>query len=605
MSIKEKFEAIKKDSETKKTTEEISKGKESLREVLDQKNVLTNRINDLKSLVFQIKGAYRSSRDSLENFKKTSGNIKELYSEYEDYLKEKGIDSVEDILHSDDFQDEAEVKEYYEAGAAQVDETGKRGKLGENVKEVAKAKAAVKKALPDIELDFRGKKKEGEEVSPRKTSILKIENYISELETELEEINKKESEQREEILPKIKEIIGLGVDKIFSNESLHLEPQMANKKIIDDKVLELGGDELWPQIKETTKKEIQKTVNEKQLNLRLSNEDIESSLEAEKFLYDLDKIKEEHGKILELKKEEEDLKRMRNEIKRDYFLQSSAELLIKGDKLYPNHLMERANYFEEKNVEAKKVCEDIINEYLSAYKTAKKKVPSGFVIGKKNKEAIEGMTAILDEAIEKMEEMKVPDNFYCDKPYEFTNKLLAIPPRFDIKSTKNWALEMRKELIDLDVSLTDKLNNLRNKEGGALKELNNDLYNATSNRPTTEINGFSVPYQDVKKLYSYNQFKNTEEVDEIFKKVNNLKLSHEGLVKLFAKERENLSNKINDYPESEKILARLKELEDKFDNNYKNNTIIIQRKIAAEKGNMVRDHNKKEDYEVRRELFNN
>ncbi|MFP4514936.1 MAG: hypothetical protein ACLFNO_02960 [Parcubacteria group bacterium] len=605
MSIKEKFEAIKKDSEIKKTVTDIAEDKEVLHETLNQQQVLTARINDLKSLVSQLKDSYRTSESSLEDFKKSAANIKELYSEYKDYLNEKGIDSVEEILHSDDFQEDAEVKEYHESGAAQIDETGKRGNLGESVEGVAKAKTAIKEALPDMNLDFKGKKKSGEEMSPREISISKIEDYISELETELEETNKKESEKKDELLPKLGQMISLELDKIFSQEDLNLNPQLSNKKFINDKVLELGGDVLWSQIKEKAKEQIQKTIEEKHAYLHISDNDIDSSLEAEKFIYDVDKIKEEHEDLLELKSEEEGLKRVSNEINADYFLKSSGELMVKDNKLFRNDLMEKVDYFKEKNVEAKKVCEDVINEYLSAYKAAKEKMPSGLLIGKKTKEEVKEMTAIIDEAIEKMQEIKVPDNFYCEKPYEFTNKLLSIPPHFDINLSKNSSLEIKKDLIDLDIKLSEQINELRNKESGSLSKLINDLYHVTGRKPTTEMSGFNVPYTDSKNLYSYKELKNTEKVDDIFKKVDGLKLSHEDFIKLFTEERENLTNQIADYPDSEKILNKIKELKDEFDNNYKSKPLFIQRKIAAKEGREVKDYDKKESYELRKDLFNN
>lgn len=604
MSLKNKLEAIKKDVETKKVVEEITEGKESLRETSDQKQVLTDRITALKLLVKQVKDAYSSSQGSLDDFKKSAGNIKALYSEYEDYLKEKGINSVEEILRSDDFKEEAEVKEYQEAGASQIDESGQRGKLGKNVEEVAKAKTAVKEALPDMKLDFRGKKGEGEDMSPREASISKLENYVSELETELEEINKKESEKKGELLPKVKEMISLEIDKIFSEGNLYLEPKAGNRKFINDKVLELGGDELWPQIKETAKALIEEKIEEKR-NGEFQRSEIDSSLEAEKLIYDASKIKEEHQDLLDLKNEEESFKRLSNEIKADYFLQRSGELVVKENRLYRADLIEKTDYFKEKNIEAKKISEEVINEYLSAYKAAKEKMPSGFFIGSKTKEGVEEMTAIFDKAIKEMEEMEAPDNFYCHKPYDFTNKLLSIPPHFDIRTRKDWAKEMKKDLIDLDIKLSEKIKDLFNKESDALFKLSNDLYNSTSNRPTIEMNGFNVPYQDMKDFQSYEQLKNTEKVDAILKEVDGLKLSHEDFVKLFNEEREELVNQIASYPDSEKILNKLKELEDKFDNDYEHDSILIQRKMAAKEGKEVRDYDKKESYEIRKDLFNN
>lgn len=606
MSLKNKLESIKKEVVTEKDAEKIKEGKESVKEIESSKQVLVDRISGLKNLLSQLEGAYSSAGNKLDNFKEAKNKINDLFLEYKDYLKEKGINSVADILHNADFSDESEIQAYQESGTLKTDNEEERGKLGESVENLANIKKATKEALPDMDLDFRGKTSEGEDLSPRQASIAKIKNFINDLEKELAEVSAKESETKAEYLPKIRNLIKEKIDNIFKADNLSIAPKAANLNFISDEVFELCGEEFWPQVKNEA---IEMIVEKDKTRFGSYNrDDIKKSLEAEKLIFDVENLRNNNKEVLQLEVDKINFSRLGYRIERELSFTPNNKILVKDGNIYPGVLMEQAQYFEEKNKDAKQVCEDVLEKLKALLSETKDKVPTvSFLTGKKKKIEIEKVKAELEEAEKELSAIEAPDNFHCNnKRYDFTNKLGSriITPKFNSLNRTEWLAPLRKELDNGSDKIRQELRNLQSQEGPAVSKLSDALYNFGRRlKQFTDVNGFEIPFVKLAESDYYKRINSKEIADTFFKRLEGVNLDLEEFKKQVKEEEERISRLILDFPEAEKTLAEFNRLQEKYDSDFKYETKLMQTKLSSRKREKSWSMSEKGEYEIKQEMF--
>ena len=288
MSLKDKIAELKQADKTEIDGKKMKEGKETINVIGSEKEALANKIKGLKDLVSKLENSYSAAKTGIAEFKDAKGKIDEIFSDYVAHVEETGaeqkISGVSEILNSAEFAGDEEVREYHKKGTKKIKGDDKTGQLGDKVKENAQAKKAIKEALPDMKLNFRGGLKEGEKMSPRDASLLKLKDYIKELEQEeLAAVRKKEAEVKAEYLPRIQEIVNRNLDRIFPEGNSPSGSSLGSHlNLISDEILEFCGDELWPETKAMAMKLILEQCAKKGIRSNVS--EVDENLEAEKMI---------------------------------------------------------------------------------------------------------------------------------------------------------------------------------------------------------------------------------------------------------------------------------------------------------------------------------
>jgi hypothetical protein len=616
MSLKDKIAEIKQADKTKIDGEKMKKGKETISVIGSEKEALANKIKDLKELVAKLENSYSAAKTSIAEFKDAKEEIDKNFSDYLSHIEETGaeqkISGVSEILNSEKFADDEEVKEYHKKGyhikgAKKTNEESQTGELGDKVKETAKARVAIKKALPDMKLDFRGAKKEGEEMSPRDASLLKLKDYIKELEQqELEAVRKKEAEVKAEYLPKIKEIVARNLDRMFPEGKAYSVGSLdSNFNFISDEIFEFCGDELWPETKAMAKQLIFEQYTKKRIGY--SDSEMDDNLEAEKMIYDVKDLRSKNESLLKLDRDRESIHSLfQYGIKNDFFHRTSKEeAFIKDGKIYPNSILETIERFKAKNPEAQEVCRSAKDLLTNLLTTSKNEITPGFFDGGQTKKDKKTITDRLQETIAKLEKMNVPENFYSGNIYEFSNFLVNVKPylRDSNYEKYSWLQDLKKKVDEQWDKELDKIKVLQNGEERNVGKLNDYIYHLRSGNDVSREGGFDIPVLSINKQYYYNQIGDKKEIDSFISSISGKAFSEAELETAFEKENEVLAAKAKEYPNAEEILKRFKMLSDKYDKDFKYKARLIDTKVKSKNNPNYRSSETSESYRVKENLF--
>ncbi|HZJ18485.1 MAG TPA: hypothetical protein VFD45_02620, partial [Patescibacteria group bacterium] len=142
-------------------------------------------------LVENLRQAYNTGEKTLDSFKAQKSDLKDAYKEHEDILKEEGIEDFAGMLEANN--EEQEVKQYRRAGGRGKD--GETGKLYKDVSDIKTIKANLLVEMPKgTKLNFAATTKKEEEMSNRDFSFSQIENYVTDLDKEIESIKIRQEE---------------------------------------------------------------------------------------------------------------------------------------------------------------------------------------------------------------------------------------------------------------------------------------------------------------------------------------------------------------------------------------------------------------------------
>ncbi len=599
MSLKDKFEKIKQTATTQKNVEKIEDGKNIVSKIGNDKQALENRINDLSQLLSQLEETYSSSPRKLDEFKGAKLKINELFTQYADYLKEQGINSVSDILSNQNMAKEEEVVDYQEKGVAQIGNQGKRGALGEQVEKLSVTKEKIKAELPDENLDFRGGTKEGKN-SPRTESILKIKAHIEKLQEELNKTKEKEAETKQEYLPVIKEALQKKIDELLpENRSNSIGAGAANLKFIDNGVFRLAGDQYWNEVKEIAQGIIADKFRERGIK-SISQKEINDSLEAEKLIFDVEEIRSKYEELLKKERDQYCLSTIAGDIKSEI----REDVIIKDKKAYPYNLLNQAEDVNKKNPEAKRVCEEFKENILIALTEAEAKIKPGIFTGKENKAAMDRIKEEINSSKDQLNRLSAPENYYkSEGRWDFYNTASSSKPYFNYNYSYDWYKEMVKELEPKYTAELKKLDELNNNETEKLRlKTSDDIYKYGHASEWTTIGEIKIPVLPLEKNYAYQHIHDKSRIDAVLARLSDQALSPAQLQEQFAAEEKTMADEIKKYPQSEEILARFKKLVKEYDEKFASlsDLIDIKRQPSNYRGFGTVQ---KESYRVKQELF--
>lgn len=604
MSLKAKFEEIKEQTKIKETKEEIKGGKETLGEIRTKKEELIAKISILKDSLNKLDSAYYSAQDGVEEFKSSKDKINELFNEYSEDLKKQGIDSVSGILNNKDFSGDEEVINYHRAGTGKFGRKDERGELGKRVESLAETKTKAKEEFPELGLNFRGGVKEGEEISPREESLEKMRELINKLENEdLKEIVKKEKIAKAEYLPKVKEIVKKEIEDIFpKGNEYSTAPYASDFNFISNEVFSLCGDEMWPEVKEAAEEAIRDSFKGKN---NLSAEEIGASLEAEKLIFDVQNLKSEHGEVLKLNEDHKELSMLKSDIESTFH---GNEIFIKDSKIHRADLLQKAEYFKQKNPEAKLISEEAKKEAIDFLSKIKEEVNPGLFTGGKTRKDMEAVKQEINNSIDKLTKLDVPEIFFGPNCWGFSNSVHNSFPSFK-GYQYDWFSSLNKKIEEKRGELVSKIQKPLEDEGDSFHRFNDELYNGKIFGGVSSLEGGSqVPAYLIKDDYHYKKIIDKEEIDKFLESISGKNLTEEEFNKEFDKELKVFEEEIKSYPGSDKILERFESLLKKYDTEFFRKSMLINNKMKP-RGSKVHKHGYRDDetdresYKVKQELF--
>jgi len=517
MSLANKLEGFRAEVEAKRTIEELKKGKDSLGDIVARKNALSARITELDQALSGLNQSYGQAESDLGSFKKTKGDIKGMYGEYEETLKEHGINSAPEMLTNPEFANEPEVKEYFAKSPAKEKKATeyasqeeaqtaekKRGRLGGSIKELSQAKSKAKELMPEADLSFSGGKARGKETSRRQESLDKIREERDLLRKELNEVIEEEKKAEKEYMPKIEKLIEEKLDRLLPAGQGHQSAAEAAdagviyRRFVPDQIFEVCGN-FWPEAKKTIQEAIEKYFREREINI--SPDNINRSLEAEKILYDADSLKNKYGDVLRMEHEGKALGYLENKLD-DPFRYGMGRAAFRSGKAIPESILLEAESLNGKNPEAKKIAEGVLTKLKVALLEEKGKIKNGLLDGRETKADKEKVRKIIGESLKELDNLEAPDDFFQANRYNFINKLSNSKPY--ILGDK-WVNDIWNRLEKTYQTELDSLNGLIIVEGEALYKLSNDLYNSrtygSSRNESLKIGGFDIPATNLEKCF--------------------------------------------------------------------------------------------------------
>jgi len=148
-----------------------------------------------------------------------------------------------------------------------------------------------------------------------------------------------------------------------------------------------------------------------------------------------------------------------------------------------------AERLNNKNPEAKQMAEGALIRLKAILSEEKGKIKNGLLDGGRTRAEKDKVREEIDESLRKLNNIKVPDNFFQANIYGFTNSLGSCEPRIfgdkqdDMHEAYRAEVNSMAELIDT--------------EDGALHKLSNDLYHSRtygdSRDELLKIGGFDIP----------------------------------------------------------------------------------------------------------------
>lgn len=196
MSLLEKLN-LKKEEKNQRNQEAAKQEKLKNLEEIDAKlttvQVKKQKISALKEALLV---NYTKASKKLNNFKNKKEKLSNTYEEHKDLLAEDGIKDFAGMLEAN--AEEQEVQQYRQAGGRGPDlengEAGQTGELYEAVANISEIKKALQTEMPEMKLNFSETTKEGQGLSNRDKSFIKIDEYIKTLDNELLELKEQRAD---------------------------------------------------------------------------------------------------------------------------------------------------------------------------------------------------------------------------------------------------------------------------------------------------------------------------------------------------------------------------------------------------------------------------
>lgn len=261
MSLKEKLFQKEEEQKTVKEEEAQKNFQEQIFDIDSQIKQTKNKKDKIIALKTELQDAYHIAQTKIDIFGGEAENLdrqsskKELHTIYQEHqktLKDEGIKNYQEMIQAN--PDEEEVRNYRE----------KASNMKEALVSVVDIKKKLKAELPDLELNFSGGIKEGEEENNRELSFNKIDEYLQALDRKVLDLEKEHErlyfETPEGKPAKIKQELGDFENRLFKRvQANHLDNFSIGFKemeVADKNNLELVKDILKQGLAENLKEKI-------------------------------------------------------------------------------------------------------------------------------------------------------------------------------------------------------------------------------------------------------------------------------------------------------------------------------------------------------------
>jgi hypothetical protein len=613
MSLLNKLEGLQAKVEAKKTTKDLEKGKDSLGGIIAKKNALSARINELNTVISELKQSYGQAEADLGSFKKTKGDIEGMYEKYEEALQEHGIKSASELLTNSEFANEPEVKEYFAKSPAKEKEMvkyagheeaqaaeGKRGRLGSSIQKLSQAKSRAKELMPEADLSFSGGKTEGQEISRRRESLIRMTDERDSLRRELDEVLEEEKKAEEGYMPKIEKLIETELNRLLPiGQERGTGSEVINRRFVPDQIFEVCGS-FWPEAKKTIRKVIEKRFREREI--KIDGDSINRSLEAEKILYDADRLKNEYGGALRMEYDSKALSHLDNKLDGP-FDYNQGRAAFRSGRVVPEGLLSEAERLNNKNPEAKQMAEDALNKLRAVLLEERGKTKNGLLDSGRIKAEKDKVRERIDESLKKLDSIKAPDDFFKNNYWDFTNSLSNSKPYI---SEDKWANDMRDRLEKAYRSEIDNLHKLAATEQEAINKLSNKIYNSrsfgSSRNEFLQIGGFKIPAMNLEAEFAPSQgyrINDLARFESFFNSLDGQNMSKAEFQVVLKEAVDSYQKDINDVSGGREAIQT-------FDALRANNSDFIQHNyelLDAKMNNGRRSSDTKKPYEVENKIF--
>jgi hypothetical protein len=567
MSIQEKLGNISKKIENKKEEEKTIEKNISYSELIKQKEEVIKKIKLLNDLYSDLKVLYLSSRSDLGKIEKFKNEVKEVedyFNKNEKELLTINIESIEDLLISPDFKDDQkyqDILKYREDGFVRQDGEEVGEKLRDKISRLSEIKAKIKEELPDEKLDFTSK--------AREESLDKIKQHIDYLSnTRLKELDGKIIESRKEILSVLKKMLKERIDEMFLDDNFirSQEKEDSNYQFLPDKILELCSDDLWIDVKNSFIEEMYNKkdelsekggINSKYKNVFNKDSYYKDSLNAEKLVFDVEKLKNNNKELIKNIVDKENFIAFDNN-----FFHECARLLhgngiiIKDNKVFQKDSIIDKEYFDSKNEEGKIIFEKTRENIVKILNDLNNKLKIKVFDGKDEKNELREYKEYLSNKIDEINKIDSNEKIFQEDNYSFINKAYKISEISINSLLKKSRVDEIREASKKIKEEYEVFKNFFNEEKDRYSNFSNDNYHLDSTKYGKESN-YSVPYYDLKyktkELFPEN---NNNRINQFIDNLEGKSFSYEEIKKVFSDEKEKLNEIIKTYPNNKEVVAK-------------------------------------------------
>lgn len=596
MSLINKLEDLKAKAAIKKMGVDLDQGKDVFKAMAVKKKSIADQLLKIEAALSGLNQAYSQADSSLELLKTKKKFIDDTYGEYikDDDLKkvieDLGINSAADMRNHPEFSNESEIKDYHsespakEKKAVEYDSQEKaelaekgRGQLADKIRNLASAKAEAQELMPEAKLSFTGNKSDKQTESQREISLAKLEAERNNLQKQLTEIIAVEDKMKQEHLPKIEKILEEELTRLLPEGKVSIDSKASNLNFIPKEVFE-SSENFWAETKELAIKTIEKYLSKR--NVNISHENLDNSLEAEKIIYDVTKLKSEYQDVLGMEHDKNALSHL-DDLLNIAFNHGQGRAVFRDGKVISEHLISQAESLDALNPEAKQKAEDALARLKTFLTEERDGIKNGLFSFATTRSQKGHVREKISQAIAKLDNIKAPDDFFKANHWDFTNQISN--SKVDMRPNDKWEVDLDKRLQEVYNVEIDKLNELARSKGEPISKLANEVYQMKSRQADSiQIGGFQLPALNLESQYVSYKMNDEARFKKFFNSLENKNLSLAEFQVILKEELDSYSKDIDRIPGGNQAVSDFKSLQQNTYDFFQRYTELIFNKMTQQ-----------------------
>lgn len=596
MSLINKLEDLKAKAAIKKMGVDLDQGKDVFKAMAVKKKSIADQLLKIEAALSGLNQAYSQADSSLELLKTKKKFIDDTYGEYikDDDLKkvieDLGINSAADMRNHPEFSNESEIKDYHsespakEKKAVEYDSQEKaelaekgRGQLADKIRNLASAKAEAQELMPEAKLSFTGNKSDKQTESQREISLAKLEAERNNLQKQLTEIIAVEDKMKQEHLPKIEKILEEELTRLLPEGKVSIDSKASNLNFIPKEVFE-SSENFWAETKELAIKTIEKYLSKR--NVNISHENLDNSLEAEKIIYDVTKLKSEYQDVLGMEHDKNALSHL-DDLLNIAFNHGQGRAVFRDGKVISEHLISQAESLDALNPEAKQKAEDALARLKTFLTEERDGIKNGLFSFATTRSQKGHVREKISQAIAKLDNIKAPDDFFKANHWDFTNQISN--SKVDMRPNDKWEVDLDKRLQEVYNVEIDKLNELARSKGERISKLANEVYQMKSRQADSiQIGGFQLPALNLESQYVSYKMNDEARFKKFFNSLENKNLSLAEFQVILKEELDSYSKDIDRIPGGNQAVSDFKSLQQNTYDFFQRYTELIFNKMTQQ-----------------------